>query len=83
VVGIARLAEDLHADIDAFVRIARGAADQPRRVESMKSQIFEHLSRRLSKHGFTGAPAAQHAVLAADIALNAAGLDAWLARRRA
>jgi glyoxylase-like metal-dependent hydrolase (beta-lactamase superfamily II) len=81
--NIEALAFDLHADIDAFVRIARGVADGPDRVRRMVPQLFDHLSARLETRGFTGGAACQHAVLDGDIALNAAGLDQWLSRRRA
>jgi glyoxylase-like metal-dependent hydrolase (beta-lactamase superfamily II) len=83
VVDLVRLGQDLHADIDAFVRIAGSARTHPQRVETMSSQLFEYLATRLEAHGFAGGEAARHAVLDVDIELNAAGLDAWLARRRA
>lgn len=83
VLDVAPLALDLHADIDAFVRIAQSVMNDPRRIDRMTSLLFEHLSARLVAHGFGGGAATAHAVLDNDIALNAAGLDAWLKRRRA
>ena len=78
---VARLAGDLHADIDAFVGIARSVAQQPDRVLRMQAQMFDHLSARLDRHGYPGDDATRHAVMDGDIELNAAGLNAWLSRR--
>jgi glyoxylase-like metal-dependent hydrolase (beta-lactamase superfamily II) len=75
-----RLGVDLHADIDAFVRIARSVAHAPDRTLRMQPMLFDHLSARLATHGFTGAAAQRHAILDTDIALNAAGLHSWLGR---
>lgn len=77
---IDRLGADLHADIDALVRIARSVAGAPARKERMIPKIFEHLSRRLEAHGWAAGDAARHAMIDIDVALNAAGLDAWLSR---
>jgi glyoxylase-like metal-dependent hydrolase (beta-lactamase superfamily II) len=81
--NIDKLGADLHADIDAFVRIARSVAEAPDRSLRMQPMLFEHLSARLATHGFTGDAARRHAILDPDIALNAAGLHLWLARRSA
>jgi glyoxylase-like metal-dependent hydrolase (beta-lactamase superfamily II) len=83
VVDLVRLSADLHADIDAFVRMAQSAANESQPTQSLEERLFEHLAMRLDEHEFTGDVAAQHAVLDADMALNAAGLEAWFARRRA
>jgi len=80
---VEELALDLHSDIDAFVRIARTVADAPDKAERMTPMLFDHLSARLATRGFMGDAAEQHAVLDGDIALNAAGLALWLARRSA
>jgi glyoxylase-like metal-dependent hydrolase (beta-lactamase superfamily II) len=79
--NVEKLGIDLHADIDAFVHIARSVGSEPDRVERMTPLLFEHLSARLDRHGFTGDAAQRHAVLDGDVALNAAGLHSWLARR--
>jgi len=81
--NIDRLGEDLHADVDAFVRIAQRVADKEDPIGAMIPLLFEHLTARLEQHGFTGNDTQRHAVLDNDIALNAAGLHAWLARRSA
>jgi glyoxylase-like metal-dependent hydrolase (beta-lactamase superfamily II) len=77
------LARDLHADIDAFVSIAVSVADTPDRTQRMIPLLFDYLSARLESRGFAGDAAQQHAVLDLDVELNAGGLAAWLARRRA
>jgi glyoxylase-like metal-dependent hydrolase (beta-lactamase superfamily II) len=77
---VAKLAQDLNADIDAVARIARTFAAAPDRLRRLESELFSYLSRRLRAHGFTGDETARHALLDGDVALNAAGLDAWLRR---
>jgi len=79
---IERLRLDLYSDLEAFVRIARGIANEPDRVVKMIPLLFEHLSTRLDQHGFSGGDDERHALLDDDVALNAAGLHSWLARRR-
>jgi glyoxylase-like metal-dependent hydrolase (beta-lactamase superfamily II) len=78
--AVAKLAQDLNADIDAVARIARTFAAAPDRLRRLESELFSYLSRRLQAHGFTGDETARHALLDGDVALNAAGLDAWLRR---
>jgi len=80
VVDVPRLGADLHGDIDAFVAIARRSRGEADRVSAIRARLFEHLSARLDAHGFAGGAADRHAVLDGDIDLNAAGLEAWLAR---
>jgi len=78
--GIDALAEQLHADIDAFVAIARSVAGLPDRVASMAPQLFDHLAKRLDAGGGNGSAHTWHRLLDGDVMLNATGLDAWLAR---
>ena len=80
---VEELGRQLHADIDAFVNLARSVGDAPDRTARLIPRLFDHLSARLDAHGFTGDAAARHAGLDGDIALDAAGLDAWLSRRAA
>jgi glyoxylase-like metal-dependent hydrolase (beta-lactamase superfamily II) len=75
-----RLGEDLHRDIDVFVRIAQDVASLPDRAARMAPRIFDHLSMRLDEHGYLGDEAQRHALLDLDVGLNADGLDAWLTR---
>jgi glyoxylase-like metal-dependent hydrolase (beta-lactamase superfamily II) len=83
VTDLARLGSHLHADIDAFVNIARQVAGEADRVDRMIPRLFEHLSSRLDRQGYSGSDAERHAGLDGDIALNALGLHAWLSRRGA
>jgi glyoxylase-like metal-dependent hydrolase (beta-lactamase superfamily II) len=92
---IGELAQHLHADIDAFVRIAReaggdndrggvpvagGKAPDKDRTARMEQAMYRHLCERLDAHGFTADEAKRHALLDGDVALNCAGLESWLAR---
>ena len=77
---IERLGAALHADIDAFVRIAQDAGAPAGRAARIQPPLFEYLSRRLDAHGYGGDEALRHALLDLDVELNAAGLDAWLTR---
>jgi len=75
-----RLGLELHADIEAFVGIARAAAAMPDRETAIAQGLWAYLSRRLDAHGCGDGEVQRHAVLDPDVRLNAAGLDAWLAR---
>jgi glyoxylase-like metal-dependent hydrolase (beta-lactamase superfamily II) len=75
---IGELARELHADVDAFVRIAREAGRNA--VPDMERAMYRHLARRLDAHGFAADEETRHALLDGDVTLNCAGLDAWLAR---
>jgi len=77
---VARLGADLRADIAALAAIAKSAAGAPARKSALAARLFEHWSRRLDVHGYAGDAGRRHALLDMDIDLNAAGLDAWLAR---
>jgi glyoxylase-like metal-dependent hydrolase (beta-lactamase superfamily II) len=78
-----KLGRDLHADIDAFVGMARSVAATPNRVEVLGTLLFDYLSTRLDVQGVAASLALRHAVLDGDVGLNAAGLIAWLTRRKA
>ena len=80
---LTRLGLDLHSEIDEFVNIARSTADAPDPVELTELLLFEHLAERVAAHGFGGGERELHALLDNDVALNAAGLHIWLARRSA
>lgn len=76
---VQRLAEDLHADIDRHVAIARMHAERPDRLERITKDLWAHFTQRLEQHGWPASQAPMH-LLNADVELNAAGLVAWLAR---
>ncbi len=77
---IDRLGADMHADIDAYVAIARRCAGEPDRAEKIAAELFDYLSQRLDAHGYRDDAALRHQVLDGDVRLTSAGLDAWLAR---
>jgi glyoxylase-like metal-dependent hydrolase (beta-lactamase superfamily II) len=80
VTEIARLAADLHASVDACVAIARRHAGHADRSRRMQEAMFEHLSARLTHHGYAGDTAVRHALLDTDVDLNVQGLLVWLER---
>jgi hypothetical protein len=77
-----KLGRDLHTDIDAFVDMARDVAEGPGRVGVLGTRLFDYLSDRLTAQGSTIDLERRHAVMDGDVALNAAGLIAWLSRRK-
>jgi len=83
VTHIERLGADMHADIDRFSAIAREAANDAAPAARIGARIFEYLEQRLARHGFTGGAVEMHRLLDTDVALNADGLVAWLARSAA
>jgi len=75
-----RLADNMHAGIDAYEQMAldcRGAGD---RGEALRSAMYEYLSTRIIEHGFKGDDDAIRSIVQDDVTLNAAGLVAWLDR---
>ena len=82
VTHVDQLARDLHSSLDAFVQIGRSVAGAPDPAARMKPLLFDHLSARLTAHGFGGDAATRHALLDGDVELNAAGIALWLARSR-
>ena len=75
-----RLADDMHAGIDAYVEIALRHQAEPNRGDRIRQAMDDYLSRRLVEHGFAGDRDAIASVLAIDIVLNAQGLVSWLQR---
>jgi len=80
VTGVERLAQDLHEDIDAFVRIAERCEDLDDRMQNIADGMRDYLWRRLSKHGYKGSDRQREDLLGMDIELNCMGLDVWLTR---
>jgi len=83
VTGVARLGEDLHAGIDAYVAIAKRHAAAPERHARMCADMYEYLSDGLDRNGFDRDPVRRHALLDPDIGINVDGLLSWLERRAA
>jgi glyoxylase-like metal-dependent hydrolase (beta-lactamase superfamily II) len=78
---VAELAHSLHEGIGAYVAMALARAQQPNREDAMRGDMYVWMSGRLDAHGDTRDHAARHELLDGDIALNVAGLSAWLERR--
>ena len=82
VADLPRLALDMHALLDAFVRLAEAApADGARRHAWLVAELESLLISRLRRHGCRLSDAALRALLAHDVDLNAQGLGIWLDRR--
>lgn len=80
VIEIARLAADLHGDVDRFAEIACEHARAPDAEERIRHAVHDHLVQRISAHGSRIDPATRETWLAMDVNLNAAGLLAWQQR---
>lgn len=78
----AQLADDLHAQIDAMVAVAREADrrenNASKRHDVMKERLADLYLSRAQAHGWTGDRAPLLDVLAMDVELNAQGLGVWL-----
>ncbi|MHA6203317.1 MBL fold metallo-hydrolase [Dyella soli] len=79
---VARLADDLHALIDAMVSIARSAQAGTYRVEdrhqAMKTALTNLYLSRAQAHGWQGDRTRLLEILGMDVELNAQGLGIWL-----
>jgi len=76
-----RLAVDLHALLDAFVRIAVAAPGQGEaRHARIAGDLEDLLMARLREHGVGLSDAVLRGLLAHDVELNAQGLAVWLDR---
>jgi len=76
--NVAKLADDLHAQIDAMVAIARAAHGKPDRHAVLMDGLTELYAARAAAHGWTRGREALVALLGMDIELNAQGLGVWL-----
>ncbi len=82
VTGLPRLAGDLHALLDAFVRLAEAApVDAARRHAWLAAELEALLVAQLRRHGCRLGDADLRQLLAHDVELNAQGLEIWLDRR--
>jgi glyoxylase-like metal-dependent hydrolase (beta-lactamase superfamily II) len=77
---IPRLANDLHAQIDAMVAIAQAARGQPDRHAALTEALTDLYAERAVAHGWLQGRDALVSLLAMDIELNAQGLAVWLDR---
>ena len=81
VTEVARLAQDLHEQIDAMVAIARKHAGDPQRHERITADLADLYTSRAAAHGCALSVARVRELLAMDIELNAQGLEVWLDRQ--
>jgi hypothetical protein len=77
---LARMAEELHAEIDAMVATARALAAVPDRHARLVAALTEQTQTRVRAHGCTLDDATARELLAMDMELNAQGLGVWLDR---
>jgi len=80
VTDVERLANDLHAQIDAMVVIARAHAALPDRHARIAEDIAGMFIDRALAHGCTFGTDRVRELLAMDIELNTQGLEVWLDR---
>jgi glyoxylase-like metal-dependent hydrolase (beta-lactamase superfamily II) len=78
--NVAKLAEDLHAQIDTMVAIARSHAQAQDRQERIKQDLAALYVARAVAHGCRQSADEVRELLAMDIELNAQGLVVWLQR---
>lgn len=78
--NVAKLAQDLHATIDAMVAIARDVGSAPNRHAVLVEELTELYAARAETHGWTNGRKKVEEILHMDIELNAQGLEVWLDR---
>lgn len=84
VADLPRLAADMHACLDEYVRIARTYVDAGAgRIDKIKAKMHEYLVRRVRAHGCTLELETVNTWLEMDVDLNAKGLAIWLDREKA
>ena len=84
VTHLKRLSQDLHAGLDAFVRMAREHANAgAERHQCIAAAMRRNLQERLVAHGCTLSTQTIDAFLKMDIELNTQGLEVWLDRQAA
>ncbi len=83
VTDVVRLADDLHATIDAMVELAQRHAAVRDRHARLAIALAELYVEGAHRHGCTLSGAAVRTLLAIDIELNAQGLEVWLDRAAA
>ena len=78
--NLERLADMMHAGLDAFVEIALQHRQVANRKQALQDSLFDYCKERLAEHDYAGDDDAIHYVLDMDIDLNAQGLEVWLDR---
>lgn len=77
-----RLAQQMHAGIDAYVAIAEHCEHDDDRSANIRTRLAEHYAVQLADHGYAGSRDEMLEVLSIDIELNAQGLEFWLENRK-
>lgn len=80
--NLERLAQQMHAGIDAYVQMAEQVESDDDRTGKLRELLFEYYAERLDEHGYDGGRKGIRSVMEIDISLNAQGLDVWLGRRQ-
>ncbi|MBS0381405.1 MAG: MBL fold metallo-hydrolase [Proteobacteria bacterium] len=83
VTEVRRLADDLHATVDAMVALARQFARDGSRHAKLTAAIARLYVERAHAHGCRQSADEIRSLLAIDIELNAQGLEVWLDRMAA
>jgi glyoxylase-like metal-dependent hydrolase (beta-lactamase superfamily II) len=83
VTDVARLANDLHVQIDAMVSIAEKHAADANRHALIAVDLAQLFVARAKNHGCTLSEANVLELLKMDIELNTQGLEVWLDRKKA
>ncbi|UNK56378.1 MBL fold metallo-hydrolase [Pseudoxanthomonas daejeonensis] len=79
---VARLAAELHEQIDAMVSLAQACDGRPDRHRALVAALSGYYLERAQAHGCTLDDASVLGLLGMDIELNAQGLEVWLERAR-
>ncbi len=77
--SLGELAQTLQMELAAYVSIGQKFADRPDRRHAIHEALRAHTRERLAEHGVTDPEVALNDLLAFDLALNAAGVDHWMA----
>ncbi|MGH8127348.1 MAG: MBL fold metallo-hydrolase [Gammaproteobacteria bacterium] len=80
--NVARLAADLHHDVDRFVEIAEPLFDASNASDRIRHALHDYLARRLAEHGTQMDAKQRETWLEMDLKLDADGLVAWNQRRK-
>lgn len=80
--GLPELAEQLHADIDAFVEMTAEASAAADPQAALVTAMTAYLNARMDAHGVAADPALRETWLSLDVPLNAQGLLFWWEHRR-
>lgn len=75
-----RLADDMHAGIDAYADMALANREAGDLHAAIEPAMADYLTSRARAHGYEGDDAALHSILEIDILLNTKGLVSWLQR---